>query len=168
MLDHSFRWVFLRALRRKYRQKDGAPQRAQHVVGIVRSLGNKKEQEFYLRQPSVKRRVTRIQWVDDIIMILGPPHLRRVAADASGEVLRTEAGAAERIVRGSSSVCWDGLCTLVRALVHTDPQQKLGVSGGCHLSAGSTGSPQSFLFRFRVSDSKPAAWSGIWAFGQDR
>ena len=68
ILLHSFRWASTRALGRKYRQKDGAPQGAQYVFGVVKLCGNIRGDDFYRSYLSVKREITRMRWIDDIIM----------------------------------------------------------------------------------------------------
>ncbi len=67
-MKHTHRWAFMRAGRKKYRQINGAPQGGQFVVGLTQLLGNKKEHGFYIVHPEVKRAVTRMRWLDDIIV----------------------------------------------------------------------------------------------------
>ena len=68
IMMHTLRWCYIRALRRKYKQIDGAPQGMQCVVGLVQLCGNKKEHEYYKRRPGEKNRVMRMRWIDDTIV----------------------------------------------------------------------------------------------------
>ena len=68
ILKHTFRWAFIRALRRKYRQTNGAPQGAQFVVGLVELLGNQSEHHFYVEHIYLKKEISRWRWLDDIIL----------------------------------------------------------------------------------------------------
>ena len=68
ILGHTMRWCYLRALRRKYKQVDGAPQGMQSCVGLVQLLGNKKEHEFYRAYPETKGKLCRARFIDDTLV----------------------------------------------------------------------------------------------------
>ncbi len=73
ILRHTLRWAFLRALKRKYLQVNGAPQGMQCVVGLVELLGNQEEQRCYTLERSdpahvagASKNTVRMRLLDDI------------------------------------------------------------------------------------------------------
>lgn len=66
LLAHVFKWIYVRALRRKYRMVNGIPQGINLAGGLVLLVGAKADDNFYRTHRGVKNSFLRNVWIDDM------------------------------------------------------------------------------------------------------
>ncbi len=67
IMNHAFRWAFVRCLKRKYRQVKATPQGNPISVGTTDSVAQRREHLKYLAEPELKENFTRARVMDDTL-----------------------------------------------------------------------------------------------------